>query len=140
MFTEKTINLVISQTNYDRETAINKLNNWNGDYLSVIKEYLNPNFRKKKKKKETKNQRVISSIRNFMDDVSKGYNKREKIKMELELKNKIEEEGKKHQEEFEKRIKKEDKKEAQIIKKNLNNKKKTEIDENKTDGIEINEL
>ena len=94
MFTEKNINLVISQTNYDRETSITKLTKWNGDYMSVIKEYLNPDFRKKKeKKKETKNQRVISSIRNFMNDVTMNYNKREKEKMELEFRKKIETEA-----------------------------------------------
>ena len=77
MFEEKNINLVISQTNYDRETAIKKLEVWDGDYIKVIKEYLNPNFNKKKpEKKISNNQKVMKSIRNFMDDVYMGYMKR----------------------------------------------------------------
>ena len=40
MFEEKTINLVISQTNYDRDISIQKLEYWNGDYIKVIKEFL----------------------------------------------------------------------------------------------------
>jgi hypothetical protein len=79
MFEEKTINLVISQTNYDRDISIQKLEFWNGDYIKVIKEYLNPNFQKKNdKKKLTTNQQIMTSIRTFMDDVQRGYNERKK--------------------------------------------------------------
>lgn len=79
MFEEKTINLVISQTNYDRDISIQKLEYWNGDYIKVIKEYLNPNFQKKDdKKKLTTNQQIMTSIRTFMDDVQRGYNERKK--------------------------------------------------------------
>ena len=51
MFEEKIINLVISQTDYNRETTINKLEFWDGDYIKVVKEYLNPFSGEKKKKK-----------------------------------------------------------------------------------------
>ena len=33
-------------------TAINKLEFWDGDYIKVVKEYLNPNFQDKKKQKK----------------------------------------------------------------------------------------
>jgi|TARA_B100000674_G_C37885232_1_gene936329 hypothetical protein len=88
MFEEKNINLVISQTNYDRETAIKKLEVWDGDYIKVIKEYLNPNFNKKKpEKKISNNQKVMKSIRNFMDDVYMGYMKRKENQNKTEENN-----------------------------------------------------
>ena len=46
---EDTINIITSQTNYTKEEALEKYNQWDGDYMSVIKEYLNPNFQNKKK-------------------------------------------------------------------------------------------
>ena len=86
MFDEKIINLVISQTNYDRDIALKKLKHWNGDYVKVIKEYLNPNFQEEKKKGNlTTNQQIMSSIRGFMDDVYKGYELRKKIAEENKL-------------------------------------------------------
>ena len=48
------ISLIISQTNYTEEEAKNKLEEWNGNYINVIKEYLNPNFKKKKKRGKKK--------------------------------------------------------------------------------------
>ena len=88
MFEEKTINLVISQTNYNRETAIKKLEVWEGDYIKVIKEYLNPNFNKKKvEKKISNNQKVMKSIRNFMDDVYMGYISRKDKQNKTEINN-----------------------------------------------------
>ena len=80
MFPENTINLVITQTNYNRETAVEKLKKWNGDAVKVVKEYLNPNFEKIKKEKPnlSTNQQIMSSIRSFMDDVYRGYDKRKK--------------------------------------------------------------
>ena len=44
------IALIISQTNYTEEEAKEKLELWEGNYMNVIKEYLNPNFQKKRKK------------------------------------------------------------------------------------------
>tara|TARA_B110000967_G_C18710346_1_gene472385 strand:- start:70 stop:495 length:426 start_codon:yes stop_codon:yes gene_type:complete len=141
MFVEKNINLVISQTNYDRKTSIEKLTKWNGDYMSVIKEYLNPDFRKKKeKKKETKNQRVISSIRNFMNDVTMNYNKREKEKMELEFRKKIETESILKEEEIKNKIINDKKEKVDLKNKKKSSRKREEIIENKMDGMEIKEL
>tara|TARA_Y100001970_G_C14233997_1_gene860664 strand:+ start:780 stop:1166 length:387 start_codon:yes stop_codon:yes gene_type:complete len=93
MFPENTINLVITQTNYNRDTAIKKLEKWNGDAIKVVKEYLNPNFQKTKKENPnvSTNQQIMSSIRNFMDDVYKNYEKRktQKEKKEEEKKKSI---------------------------------------------------
>ena len=39
--------LIKSQTNYTEKEAIEKLKQWDGNYMNVIKEYLNPDFQKK---------------------------------------------------------------------------------------------
>ena len=44
------VSLIMSQTNYSKETASEKLELWDGNYMNVIKEYLNPNFQKKNRK------------------------------------------------------------------------------------------
>jgi hypothetical protein len=131
MFPEPTRNLVITQTNYDRETAINKLKMWNGDAIKVVKEYLNPEFEKKKKNEPIKstNQKIMSSIRNFMDDVYKGYEK----------KNKKKEEEKKEKEEQEKSILKEKKMKRKL--ELINEINETDGESNETgESIEVSEI
>jgi hypothetical protein len=80
------INIVVSQTNYDLEIAKKKLKEWNNDYELVIKEYLNPNFMEKKeiKKEISLNQKIMSEIRDFMDECNVSYDKKRK---ERKLKN-----------------------------------------------------
>jgi len=59
---------------YLHETAKQKLEEWDYNYLNVIKEYMNPNFQEKKTDKPdatTKNQMIYGEIRNFMDGVNK---------------------------------------------------------------------
>jgi len=72
------ISLIKSQTNYTEEQAKSKLEEWNGNYMNVIKEYLNPNFRNKKKKPEKKsvNEKMMFEIRNFMDTAAKEFKQR----------------------------------------------------------------
>ena len=83
---DEDIKIIMSQTNYDKEKAEEKYNQWNGDYISVIKEYLNPNFQNKKvdTKKNTVNQQMMIEIRNFMDDVNTKYDQRVAKKKEAE--------------------------------------------------------
>lgn len=83
---EQDIKVIMSQTNYDKEEAEEKYEKWNGDYISVIKEYLNPNFQNKKKsaKKISTNQKMMNEIRNFMDDVNTKYDQRVAKKKEEE--------------------------------------------------------
>ena len=72
------IALIKSQTNYTDEEAKEKLEKWNGNYMNVIKEYLNPNFQIKREKKDnrTVNQRMMGEIRDFMDTATMGFQKR----------------------------------------------------------------
>ena len=69
------IALIKSQTNYSEEEAIKKLEKWEGDYMNVMKEYLNPDFQKKKKDNNNRsiNERVMSEIRTFWDDANSQF-------------------------------------------------------------------
>ena len=73
------INLVMRQTNYDKDTIVEKLEANNNNYLAVIKEYIMQD-KKEKKKVENKstNQKIMSEIRTFMDDVNNQYAKRKR--------------------------------------------------------------
>jgi len=72
--------LIVSQTNYTEEEAEEKLELWEGNYMNVIKEYLNPNFQKKKKKDNgSLNQQMMSEIRHFMDDANSQFLKRKEV-------------------------------------------------------------
>lgn len=83
---EQDIKIIMSQTNYNASEAEEKYDQWDGDYISVIKEYLNPNFQNKKinTKKNTINQQMMTEIRNFMDDVNTKYDARVAKKKEEE--------------------------------------------------------
>ena len=73
------INLVMRQTNYDKDTIVEKLEANNNNYLAVIKEYIMQD-KKEKKNVENKstNQKIMSEIRTFMDDVNNQYEKRKR--------------------------------------------------------------
>ena len=82
------IKIVMTQTDYDEETATKKLKEWDNDFIKVIKEYLNPNFNApKKEKKTTLNQRIIGEIRKFKDKQDENYlnTKREKDRLKFEI-------------------------------------------------------
>jgi len=71
------ISLIKTQTNYTEEQAKVKLEEHDGNYMNVIKEYLNPNFKdKKKKEKKTTNEKMMYEIRNFMDTAAEQFKKR----------------------------------------------------------------
>lgn len=68
---EEHIKIILTQTNYTREQATDKLKFWNNNYINVIKEYINPNFNNKKKAKtQTNNQKIFSELRKFMDSIN----------------------------------------------------------------------
>lgn len=73
------IDLIQRQTDYDKEMAIEKLKKWNGNYLNVIKEWINPDFNEKKETtSKSKNQMIFGEIRNFMDTANRQYLQRKK--------------------------------------------------------------
>jgi hypothetical protein len=86
------IEIIMRQTNYDKNLATKKLLEWDNDYMNVIREYMNPRFNEKKvEKKRSVQQNILSEIRYFMDNVSVGYEKREKEKVEIKKKKDLEE-------------------------------------------------
>lgn len=73
---ETDIKMVMSQTNYTRETAREMLKKHNNDAMNVIREYLNPNYIFENKQKlqnenTSLNQRVFKQFRTFLDDAYK---------------------------------------------------------------------
>jgi len=86
------IEIIMRQTNYDKNLATKKLLEWDNDYMNVIREYMNPRFNEKKvEKKRSVQQNILSEIRYFMDNVSVDYEKREKEKVEIKKKKDLEE-------------------------------------------------
>ena len=82
------IKIIMTQTNYDKGMAEKKLKEWDNDFIKVIKEYLNPNFNEKKKEKKLSlNQRIISEIRKFKDKQDENYlsTKRENDRLKFEI-------------------------------------------------------
>ena len=83
--------LIKSQTNYTEAEAMEKLEKWDGSYMDVIKEYLNPNFNVKVIGKDTRstNEKMMTEIRDFMDTASQGFLRRkaEEEKKQEYLKN-----------------------------------------------------
>ena len=81
---EETISLILRQTDYDREMAEKKMKEWENNYINIIKEFMDPNFKENYLKKmkapiKSVNQNVMGEIRNFMDDVNKQYTYRKRV-------------------------------------------------------------
>ena len=77
---EEIIKLVMRQTNYNEEQVEEKLLEWNNNYIKVIKEYINPEFDKKKSTiYKSRNQGVMTEIRGFMDKVNKDYYRKKEL-------------------------------------------------------------
>jgi len=69
--------VIMRQTTYSLREAINKLHEHKGEPLEVIKEFIGAKEDKTIEKKST-NQMVFTEIRDFMDEVNRGYEKRKK--------------------------------------------------------------
>ena len=71
---EEIIKLIMRQTDYNEEQCESKLLEWNNNYLNVIKEYINPDFYKKKPKiYNSRNQGIMTELRGFMDNINREY-------------------------------------------------------------------
>jgi len=71
------VDIVMRQTTYNREEAIEELKKFNGEPVDVIRNFMGIK-KKKESKPNTTNQMIYHEIRNFMDDVNKGYTERKK--------------------------------------------------------------
>jgi hypothetical protein len=71
------VDIVVRQTNYTEEKAIEKLNQHNNDVLTVIREYMSPAVINidvdNTINKKSINQQIYSEIRNLMDNAAATY-------------------------------------------------------------------
>ena len=72
---ESIINIITSQTDYDKETAEKKLKEWDNDFIKVIKEFLNPDFQKKEKQEYEKKNKIVSVNQSIMNELRKFKDK-----------------------------------------------------------------
>jgi len=71
----KLCEVIMRQTTYDKETALNKLREHNHNILEVIREFMGPSKVLKETNKTT-NQKVYGEFRKFLDDASIRYNRK----------------------------------------------------------------
>ena len=84
---EKHVNKVMSQTNYTREEALEKLKLFNCDYMRVIKDYMGIPEKKEDKKVKSVNQEIFRQIRTKLDSSMKEYREKNPINMEQVITN-----------------------------------------------------
>jgi len=84
---EEIIALVQRQTDYDREMTISKLQEWEGNYISVIREFMNPDHKDKEDREDGRslNQRVLGEMRGFIDQVNEGHIRRKEAGMRRQM-------------------------------------------------------
>ena len=84
---EEIIALVQRQTDYDREITISKLQEWEGNYISVIREFMDPDRKDKEDPKDGRslNQRVLGEMRGFIDQVNEGHIRRKEAGMRRQM-------------------------------------------------------
>jgi hypothetical protein len=72
--TDINISLVMRQTNYDKETAHQKLIEHNNNVMNIIREYMiDPSKIAAPATKLSTNQQIYKEIRGMMDDAAKTY-------------------------------------------------------------------
>ena len=85
---EKDVDKVLSQTNYTREQAIEKLKLFNSDYMMVIKDYMGIPVQKiKAVPKKSLNQEIFRQIRTTLDKSSREYREQHPIDMNQVIEN-----------------------------------------------------
>jgi hypothetical protein len=88
---EKNVNLVISQTNYTREEAIEKLQLFNCDPMKVIRDYMGiPDPSQKQCKVKSVNQEIFKQIRTTLEASEKAHREKNPIIIDQVVQNFIE--------------------------------------------------
>ena len=81
------VTTIMSQTNYTKEEAKNKLILFNYDYIKVIKDYMNIPEEKKEKQVKSVNQEIFRQIRIKLDNSMKDYRDKHPINMDQVVNN-----------------------------------------------------
>lgn len=72
--------IVMRQTDYSQEQALEKLEQHNNDIMSIVREYMGVSTITKKNELKSVNQQIYKEIRTLMDDAAASY----KIKKETQ--------------------------------------------------------
>ena len=83
----KHVSIVMSQTNYTQEEAIEKLKLFNCDYMMVIRDYMGIPEKKSEPKVKSVNQEVFRQIRMTLDSSMKAYREKNPINVEQVIEN-----------------------------------------------------
>lgn len=81
---DETCLVVIRQTDYDKEKALEKLKEHNMVTLDVIKEYMGIPL-KREMRKVTTNQAIFREFRTFLDEACCNYNKQKEMEQKKQL-------------------------------------------------------
>jgi len=84
---EPHVQKVMSQTNYTREEAREKLRLFNCDYMRVIKDYMGIPEKKAERNIKSVNQEIFRQIRTSLDSSMKIYREKNPINMEQVIEN-----------------------------------------------------
>ena len=76
---DELISIVVRQTDYDKDNALEKLKEFNFDPIEVIRNYMNPTKKVfyKKSAPETTNQKMYKEIRTMLDSANAAYRKKQ---------------------------------------------------------------
>ncbi len=77
----KHVKIVMSQTTYTEEQAIEKLKLFNCDYMRVLKDYMGIPEKKEEKVKSA-NQEIYKQIRNRLDGTMKEYREKNPVNID----------------------------------------------------------
>ena len=78
----ETIRKIMAQTTYTEEIALQKLNEFNGDFMRVLKDYMGVPEKKNTKKIKSLNQEIYKQIRTNLDKAMTDH--REKNPLDIE--------------------------------------------------------
>ena len=65
--------IVMRQTDYSEEQALEKLKQHNNDIMSIVREYMGVSAITKKNELKSVNQQIYKEIRTLMDDAAASY-------------------------------------------------------------------
>ncbi len=83
----KHVNIIMTQTNYDETIALEKLKEFNYDYMNVIKNYMGIPEKKVSPRISSINQEIYKQIRYNLDSNMKQYREQNPINIEQVMTN-----------------------------------------------------
>ena len=84
---EKYIKHIMSQTNYSEEVARTKMQEFNGDFMQVLKDYMGIPVKKETNKFTSVNQEIYKQIRHSLDQTMKDYREKNPIDIDQVITN-----------------------------------------------------